>query len=80
MRFMRTIRAFGCLPGLAGLSLAADAAVAQIIRTRIAMLVYDIHSAEIAADIGGFCRRIQVMIHLDRAGKAGQLFATVIAQ
>jgi len=65
MRFTKIICAIGCVLGLAGPSLAADAAAAPVAREMVKVdprahfrVVYDIHSADIAAGIyayiGGF--------------------------
>lgn len=58
MRFTKIICAIGCVLGLAGPSLAADAAAAPVVREMVKVdprahfrVVYDIHSAEIAAGI-----------------------------
>lgn len=58
MRFINTLCAIGCVMGLAGSSLAADAAAAPAAREMLKVdprahfkVVYDIHSAETAAGI-----------------------------
>ncbi|MCL5059837.1 MAG: hypothetical protein M1449_04580 [Candidatus Thermoplasmatota archaeon] len=58
MRFIDTLCAIGCVLGLTGPSLAADAAAAPAVRAMVKVdpharykVVYDIHSAEIAAGV-----------------------------
>lgn len=58
MRFTKITCAIGCVLGLAGPTLAADAAAAPVVREMVKVdprahfrVVYDIHSAEIAAGI-----------------------------
>jgi len=58
MRFINTLCAIGCVMGLAGYSLAADAAAAPAAREMLKVdprthfkVVYDLHSAETAAGI-----------------------------